>query len=145
AMPPLYLNSAEFASPVLASVVRSSVSVISRPLFRNASSRKRCARVSKLYSVVEKMLRSGKKWTLVPSFLLAPAFFSLLVGSPLEYVCSQVKPSRQISRSSSSLRAFTQETPTPCNPPETLYVDESNFPPACKVVITTCGAGIFSH
>ena len=29
------------------------------------------------------MLLSGRKWTLVPRFLVAPAFFSLLVGSPL--------------------------------------------------------------
>src|SRR5258708_22876854 len=87
---------------------------------------------------------SGRKRTLVPRFFVAPAFFSLLVGSPLEYVCSQVNPSRQISSSSSSLSAFTQETPTPCSPPETLYVEESNFPPACSVVITTCAAGSLS-
>src|ERR1043166_1150969 len=90
------------------------------------------------------MLLSGKKWTLVPRFLLAPDFFSLLVGVPLEYVCSQVKPSRQISSPSSSLSALTQETPTPCNPPETLYEDESNLPPAFSLVMTTCAAEIFS-
>src|SRR5204863_9617106 len=86
---------------------------------------------------------SGRKWTLVPRFLLAPAFFSLLVGSPLEYVCSHVRPSRQISSANSSLNALTHDTPTPCSPPETLYVEESNFPPACSLVITTCAAGIF--
>src|SRR5580704_18056561 len=139
AMPPLYLNCAVLGSPVFGSVVRSSVSVISRPLFRNANSRKRWASVSKLYSVTVKMLLSGTKCTFVPRLVFtSPAFFSLLVGSPLEYVCSQVKPSRQISRSSSSLSAFTQETPTPCSPPETLYEDASNLPPACSVVITTC-------
>src|SRR5579864_4658657 len=97
-----------------------------------------------LDSVAVNMLLSGRKRTLVPRFLVAPAFFSLLVGSPLEYVCSQVKPSRQISSSSSSLSAFTQETPTPCSPPETLYDDESNLPPACNLVITTCAADTFS-
>ena len=61
AMPPLYLNSAVLGSPVFGSVVRSSVSVISSPLFRNASSRRRCASVSKLYSVTVKMLLSGRK------------------------------------------------------------------------------------
>src|SRR5215469_11785157 len=91
------------------------------------------------------MLLSGRKWTFVPVFTLAtPAFFNLLVGSPFEYVCCQVEPSRQISSSSSSLRAFTQETPTPCSPPETLYVEESNFAPACSLVITTCAADTFS-
>ncbi len=51
-MPPLYLNSVRLASPVFESVWRSSVSVMSRPLFRNASSRRRCESVSKLYSSV---------------------------------------------------------------------------------------------
>jgi hypothetical protein len=46
AMPPAYLNSARRASPVLASAVRSSVSVISRPLLRKAISRRRWASVS---------------------------------------------------------------------------------------------------
>src|SRR5215467_2581165 len=120
-MPPLYLNSTRLGSPVLGSVLRSSVSVISRPLFRKASSRRRWESVSKLYSTAVKMLLSGRKRTLVPVFCFtAPVFFSLLVGSPFEYVCSQVNPSRQISSSSSSLSAFTHETPTPCSPPETL-------------------------
>jgi len=39
---------------------------------------------------------------------------------------------------------FTTETPTPCSPPETLYVSLSNFPPACSTVITTSAAGFFS-
>ena len=38
---------------------RSSVSVIFRPLFRNASSRRRCARVSKLNTVASMMVESG--------------------------------------------------------------------------------------
>ncbi len=58
-MPPLYLNSALLGSPVFASVVRSSVSVMSSPLFRNASSRSRCASVSKLYSRAVKISLSG--------------------------------------------------------------------------------------
>src|SRR5215469_17273285 len=137
-MPPLYLKVACFGSPVLGSVVRSSVRVITSPLLRKASSRRRWASVSKLYSVAVKIVLSGRKCTLVPVFTLAaPAFFSLLVGSPFEYVCSQVNPSRQISSSSSSLSAFTHDTPTPCRPPDTLYDDESNFPPACSLVITT--------
>ena len=39
---------------------------MSRPLFRNASSRRRCDRVSKLNSIVSKILESGLKLTLVP-------------------------------------------------------------------------------
>ena len=71
--------------------------------------------------VAVKIVLSGTKWTFVPVLIFAaPVFLNLLVASPFEYVCSQVKPSRQISRSSSSLSALTQLTPTPCNPPETL-------------------------
>ena len=39
---------------------------------------------------------------------------------PCAYSCSQVQPSRQISSCSASDSAFTQLTPTPCRPPETL-------------------------
>ena len=33
--------------------------------------------------------------------------------------------------------ALTTETPTPCRPPDTLYALLSNFPPACRVVMTS--------
>ena len=83
AMPPLYLNSADFASPVLASVVRSSVSVISRPLFRNASSRRRCASVSKLYSVAVKMLLIGQEVNFGAALLAGAGFLQLAGGLAL--------------------------------------------------------------
>ena len=38
--------------------------------------------------------------------------------------------------------AFTAETPTPCNPPETLYASLSNLPPACSLVMITSAAEI---
>ena len=37
-------------------------------------------------------------------------------------------------------RALTQETPTPCKPPDTLYESLSNLPPAPIFVITTSNA-----
>lgn len=40
-------------------------------------------------------------------------------------------------------KALTTETPTPCNPPETLYVSLSNLPPAWSTVMTTSTAGFF--
>ena len=83
AMPPLYLNSADFASPVLASVVRSSVSVISRPLFRNASSRRRWASVSKLYSVAVKMLRRAGSELWCRASLTRARFFQFAGGIAL--------------------------------------------------------------
>src|ERR1700732_1496358 len=80
----------------------------------------------------------------VPVFFVLPEDFSLVVGTPFSYDCSHTSPSRQISSSSLSASAFTTETPTPCSPPETLYVSLSNFPPACNTVITTSAAGFFS-
>src|ERR1700716_3684976 len=44
---------------------------------------------------------------------------------------------RSLSHSES---AFTTDTPTPCNPPETLYEFWSNLPPACNSVITISAA-----
>src|SRR5258708_19540528 len=117
-IPPLYLNSRRLASPVLASVCRSSVSVICRPLFRKANSRRRWARVSKLYSETVKISLSGRKWIFVPRFLVVPVLRSLPCGSPLEYPSSHTLPSRHISRSHCWLSAFTQAPPPPRTPPE---------------------------
>src|ERR1700733_2461420 len=90
---------------------------------------------------------SGLKVILVPVLFLAlPVTTSGAFGTPRAYSCSQVDDAvsplrgRQISNSSFSESAFTQLTPTPCRPPETLYEFESNFPPACSLVITTCAA-----
>ncbi|CFN63682.1 Uncharacterised protein [Bordetella pertussis] len=47
---------------------------------------------------------------------------------------------RRIVRRSHSDRAFTQDTPTPCRPPDTLYEFWSNLPPACSSVITISAA-----
>ena len=41
-------------------------------------------------------------------------------------------------------KALTTETPTPCNPPETLYESWSNLPPACNCVMITSAADFFS-
>ncbi len=46
-------------------------------------------------------------------------------------------PSRYTSTFSHSESAFTQVTPTPWRPPDTLYAFDSNFPPAWSFVITT--------
>ena len=51
---------------------RSSSMVMVTPPLRNASSRSRCASVSKLNSVVSKICASGLKVTLVPRFLVVP-------------------------------------------------------------------------
>src|SRR5471032_1724622 len=40
-------------------------------------------------------------------------------------------------------RPLTQETPTPCKPPDTLYEFWSNLPPACSSVMTISAAERF--
>ena len=52
--------------------------VMVTPPFRNASSRRRCASVSKLYSVVSKICGSGLNVILVPRFLVVPVTSSAL-------------------------------------------------------------------
>ncbi len=64
-IPPLYWNSWDL-------LVRSSRIVILRPLFRNASSRIRWVRTSKLNSIVSKISSSGLKVILVPVFFGLP-------------------------------------------------------------------------
>ena len=64
-MPPSYWNLWLLPS-------RSSSSVMTMPPFRNASSRSRWARVSKLNTVVSKISVSGLKVTLVPRRLVVP-------------------------------------------------------------------------
>ena len=67
------------------SVVRSSVSVMIRPLFRNASSRKRCGeRIEVVFDGRENgFIRQEVNFCAVFT-LAAPVFLSLLVGSPFE-------------------------------------------------------------
>src|ERR1700677_4743663 len=91
-----------------------------------------------------KMEESAWNVIFVPVLRVLPEAFNFEVGTPFSYDCSQTSPSRQISSSSQSESALTTETPTPCSPPETLYVSLSNFPPACSTVITTSAAGFFS-
>ena len=55
---------------------RSSFSVISRPLFKKASSRSRCASTSKLNSNVSKIWPSGLNVTFVPRRLVLPVILS---------------------------------------------------------------------
>src|SRR5262245_18000719 len=107
------------------------------PRFRNASSRRRCASVSKLNSVVLKTSGSGVKRTDVPRRSVpsptASGFTTSPRTNPIRWTC----PSRQTSTSRCDDSALTTDTPTPCRPPETLYVFWSNLPPACSTVITT--------
>ena len=74
-MPPSYWN-------LWLLVSRSSSSVIRMPAFRNASSRSRCASVSKLNSTVSKISSSGVKVIFVPRFLVVPVISRSACGFP---------------------------------------------------------------
>ena len=93
-----------------------------RPLFRNASSRRRVARVSKLNFVASMMDGSGLKVILVPVFLPAlPALASGALGMPARvFLLPGGRRRARFRAAALSESAFTQLTPTPCRPPETL-------------------------
>ena len=58
---------------------------------------------------------------------------------PFLNVISLILPSLYIVTFIHFDKAFTTEEPTPCKPPDTLYPDVSNFPPACNIVYITSG------
>ena len=74
-MPPSYWNLWFLPS-------RSSSIVMRMPPLRNASSRSRCASVSKLYSIVSKICGSGLNVTLVPRLCVVPVTSSVARRSP---------------------------------------------------------------
>ena len=55
------------------------------PPLRKASSRSRCASVSKLYSVVSKIWASGLNVIFVPRFFVVPVISRSPWGSPRSY------------------------------------------------------------
>ena len=93
---------------------------IRSPALRNDSSRSLPERISKENSVSVKISVSGRNVTLVPAFRDLPVAWRGDTVSPREKRIRWTDPSRRTSATSSSDRAFTTETPTPCNPPETL-------------------------
>ena len=87
---------------------------------------------------------SGLKVTIVPVISVVPTSLTSYLGTPISYSCWWIFPPRWTTTLRLVDNAFTQETPTPCKPPETLYESLSNFPPACNTVITTSRADFFS-
>ncbi len=81
----------------------------------------------------------GRKWISVPVFSLFPVCVSGPSGAPFVNDISYKLPFLRILILSFVDRALTTDTPTPCNPPEILYELLSNFPPACKTVMTISG------
>ena len=97
-----------------------SVKIILIPRFKNASSRILLCRIDELNLVEVKISFDGKKVILVPFFLVFPISLRGFKELPSLNVIEYSLPSLKIFRFSFSDRALTTETPTPCNPPETL-------------------------
>ena len=111
--------------------------------FRNASSRRRSAIISNLNSTVcVKISGSGLKVINVPCKSVFPVTSNWVLVMPRSKVISCFLPPLQTSALNRVDKAFTQLTPTPWSPPETLYESLSNFPPACSLVSTTSMAGM---
>jgi hypothetical protein len=91
-----------------------------RPRVRKAVSRSRCASVVAESSVSSKTSASGRNEMVVPVPFASPTTLISPCGTPRANSCRYTLPSRLTSATSHSESAFTTETPTPCNPPETL-------------------------
>ena len=90
------------------------------PLFKKASSRILFCKIVELNFVDEKISFEGKKFTFVPFFFVLPISFRGFSEFPFLKVIEYSLPSLKILRFNFSDKAFTTDTPTPCNPPETL-------------------------
>ena len=113
------------ASPVTSSPVsrcagRSSVSVIRRPLLRNAYCWNRARRVSKSYSVVSKIPGSAQNVCVVPVSSDGSSRSTGATGLPPSVNSwRQEYPSRRTSDTMRVDSALTTDMPTPWRPPET--------------------------
>ena len=90
------------------------------PLFKNASSLILLSKIDELNFNDEKISFEGKKVIFVPFFFVLPTIFKGFNEFPSLNFISYSFPSLKIRNSSFSDNAFTTDTPTPCNPPETL-------------------------
>src|SRR5690606_31105039 len=101
-----------------------------------------CTMVSALNSTVSKICASGLNVTRVPVVSVGSPLGRSPNGTPRANRCVTTCPSRRTSTSSHADKALTTATPTPCNPPDTLYPPSSlNLPPACSTVSTVSTAG----
>ena len=112
-IPPSYLYSSfkDFVS---------SVNLIFIPLFKKASSLNLLLKRSELYFVNVKYFLLGLNDIFVPFKSVFPAIFRGATGLLSLYSCVWIEPFLYIVSSRDSDRALTTDTPTPCNPPDTL-------------------------
>ena len=90
------------------------------PELRKANSLSLFSNVIKEYSKLENVPRDAKNRTSVPVLAECSISFNDSTVSPFSNRAEYFFPSRHITNSNQSERAFTTDTPTPCNPPETL-------------------------
>ena len=114
-IPPSYLckNSLDFFSVL-------STNLIAIPLLRKANSLILFSSIDVLNFTEEKICLDGKKVILVPFFFVLPIFFNGLIVFPSLNLISYSFPDLKMFKISSSDNALTTDTPTPCNPPDTL-------------------------
>src|SRR3989344_6586266 len=96
--------------------------------------------VSNSNFVVEKIVSSGTNVAVVPverdskniffGKRDTETSFTFDVGIPRSYVWRNNLLFLRTSTHMDLERAFTTDAPTPCSPPDTLYADPPNFPPA---------------
>ena len=114
------------------------------PLFKKASSLILFWIIVRLNFTEENISFDGKNFIRVPVFFDFPIPLKGFIALPFLNSTKYFFPSLSIINSNFSESAFTTETPTPCNPPETLYESWSNLPPECNWVIITSAADFFS-
>ena len=101
-------------------------------LFKKANSRILLISIFPLNFVEEKTSFEGKNVILVPVSFDLPTAFNGDLALPFLNSIKYFLPSLLISNSNFSDKAFTTETPTPCNPQIPYKNYESNLPPACN-------------
>ena len=92
------------------------------PLFKYANSFNLFSKTERLNLVSVNISLEGKKVTLVPFKSDLPISFSGALVIPFSNSTKYFFPSLKISTLKLLESALTTDTPTPCKPPETLYV-----------------------
>src|SRR5690606_38047714 len=82
------------------------------------------------------IFRTNRRPDFGVNFALGPGP-SKMPGTPRRKDISCTLPSRLTVTSNRNDSALTADAPTPCSPPEALYPEPPNFPPACSRVSTS--------
>ena len=97
-----------------------SINLLHIPLFKKANSLILFSKIDALNLIEENISFEGKKLILSSIFFCFTNFFKGFNEFPSLNLISYSFPSLKIFNSNFSDNALTTETPTPCNPPDTL-------------------------